>query len=241
MSPSPTRQLGKLSLGENMPTTRSQTHRSRQHRHPQQSPAPAPATATARNASASRRRHSLRASQRQEGGGRPGRHRRGNNDNRKIYQEERAESGIEIEAESQDEENFNDNRGQGETSPDNMASMILAEKSRIVYDIESLDLESRVRALAGLSGRFDVVYCRESSSVYEFQLIERPRIQIRNEGADCTCSEYGNRPDIACRHIFVSLVCLERVDRATDNILVARRPGIRQHLASYSPSAFTAI
>ncbi|KAF5012685.1 hypothetical protein F66182_15245, partial [Fusarium sp. NRRL 66182] len=33
-------------------------------------------------------------------------------------------------------------------------------------------------------------------------LIERPRIQIRNEGADCTCSEYGNRPDIACRHIF---------------------------------------
>lgn len=206
MSPSPTRQPGKLSLGENMPTTRSQTHRSRRHRHPQQSSPPAPVSAAARNTSASRRRYSLRASQRQEGEARPGRHRRGNNDNRKFYQYERAESDIEIEAESQDEENSNDNGGEEGTSPDNMTSMILAEKSRIVYDIESLDLESRGRALAGLTSRFDVVYCRESSSVYEFQLIERPRIQIRNEGADCTCSEYGNRPDIACRHIFVSLM-----------------------------------
>lgn len=209
MSPSPTRQLSKLCLGENMPTTRSQTHRSRQHRQSQQSLPPASVSTAARNTSASRRRHSLRASQRQEGEARRGRHRRGNNDNRKFYQEGRAESDIEIEAESQDGENSNDNEGEEETSPDNnnkMESMILAAKSKILYDIESLELESRARALAGLTGRFDVVYCRESSSSYEFQLIERPRIQIWNGGADCTCSEYRNRPDMACRHIFVSLL-----------------------------------
>lgn len=208
MSLFPTRQLSKLSLGENMPTTRSQTHRSRRHRHPQQSPPPASLSAAARNTSASRRRHSLRASQRREGEARPGRHRRDNNDNRKFYQEERAESDIEIEVESQDEENSNDNEGEEAASPENMASMIRAAKSRIVYDIENLELESRARALAGLTGRFDVVYCRESSPFYEFQLIERPRIRIRNGGADCTCSEYRNRPDMACRHIFVSLLPL---------------------------------
>lgn len=217
MSPSPSRQLGKLSLGENMPTTRSQTHRSRRHRHHQQSPPPtASLSAAARNTSASRRRHSLRASQRQEGEARPGRHRRGNNDdNRKFYAEERAESDIELEAESQDEENSNDNEGEEEASPGNMASMILAAsaKSKIVYDIENLELESRARALAGLTGHFDVVYCRESSLSYEFQLIERPRIRIRNGGADCTCSEYRNRPDIACRHIFVSLLPLTNRQR----------------------------
>jgi hypothetical protein len=195
-----------------MPTTRSQTHRSRRHRRLHQS-TPDSVPTTARNTSASRRRHSLRTSQRHEGEGRPGRHRRGNNDNRKFYQEERAESDIEIEAESQDEENSNDNEGEEETSPDNMASVILATKSKIVYDIENLELESRARALAGLTGRFDVVYCRESSPFYEFQLIERPRIRIRNGGADCTCSEYQNRPDMACRHIFVILLLPELTGR----------------------------
>jgi hypothetical protein len=31
---------------------------------------------------------------------------------------------------------------------------------------------------------------------------------VRERGAECTCSEYENRPDMACRHIFVSLVAL---------------------------------
>ncbi|KAF3392040.1 hypothetical protein DPV78_010259 [Talaromyces pinophilus] len=234
MSPSPTRQLGKLSLGENMPTTRSQTHRSRRHRHHQQSPPLASLSAAARNTSASRRRHSLRASQRQEGEARPGRHRRGNNDDdRKFYAEERAESDINIEAESQDEENSNDNEGEEEASPDNMASMILAAsaKSKIVYDIENLELESRARALAGLTGHFDVVYCRESSLFYEFQLIERPRIRIRNGGADCTCSEYRNRPDMACRHIFWL------VDQVYDSISPQTpRPGLPLSRDGFSPT-----
>lgn len=81
---------------------------------------------------------------------------------------------------------------------------VLATKSGIVYDIESLGMESRARALAGLTSQFDVVYCREISPVYEFQLIERPQIRIRDQGAECTCSEYENHPDMACRHIFVS-------------------------------------
>lgn len=228
MSPSPTRQLGKLSLGENMPTTRSQTHQSRRQRRLHQSP-PAPVSAAARNTSASRRRYSLRASQRQEGETRPGRSRRGNNDNHnKFFQEERAESDIEIEVESHNENNSNENEEEEETSPDNMASMVLAAKSKIVYDIENLEVESRARALAGLTGRFDVVYCRESSPFYEFQLIERPRIRIRNGGADCTCSEYRNRPDIACRHIFVSLYYyyLLSYEGRADDILVACGPGI---------------
>jgi hypothetical protein len=79
-------------------------------------------------------------------------------------------------------------------------------RSKIVYDIESLEMESRARALAGLTGRFDVVYCREASGIYEFQLAERPRIRIRAGSAECTCSEYENRPDMACRHIFVSFI-----------------------------------
>ncbi|KAE8554530.1 hypothetical protein EYB25_003069 [Talaromyces marneffei] len=231
MSPSPTRQLGKLSLGENMPTTRSQTHQSRRQRRLHQSP-PAPVSAAARNTSASRRRYSLRASQRQEGETRPGRSRRGNNDNHnKFFQEERAESDIEIEVESHNENNSNENEEEEETSPDNMASMVLAAKSKIVYDIENLEVESRARALAGLTGRFDVVYCRESSPFYEFQLIERPRIRIRNGGADCTCSEYRNRPDIACRHIFWL------VDQVYDSISPQTpHPGLPLSRDGFSPT-----
>lgn len=206
MSPFPTRQLGRLSLAENMPTTRSQTRRSRRHRHTQLSPPPASTSAAARNASPSRRRHSLRASQRQEGETRPVRQRRGNNGNRKIYRDEGAESEIEIQAQSQDEEDTNANEGEEGSGSGNMASMIMATKSKIVYDIESLELESRARASAGLTASFDVVYCRDCPSFYEFQLIERPRIRIRDGGADCTCSEYTNRPDMACRHIFVSFL-----------------------------------
>lgn len=77
--------------------------------------------------------------------------------------------------------------------------------SQIVYDIESLELDSRARAMAGLNGRYDMVYCRADPAFFEFQLTERPRIRVRERGAECTCSEYENRPDMACRHIFVSL------------------------------------
>ncbi|EED21706.1 conserved hypothetical protein [Talaromyces stipitatus ATCC 10500] len=203
MSPFPTRQLGRLSLGENMPTNRSQTHRSRRQRRsglpPVSDPAPTRNSPT-RNTSASRRRLSLRANRRHEGEGRWGRARRGNKNN----QEQRAEADIELENEinSQGDNDSDDEEEEEESSPDTMASMILAAKSKIVYDIENLELESRARALAGLTGHFDVVYCRENSPFYEFQLIERPRIRIRDGGAECTCSEYINRPDMACRHIF---------------------------------------
>ncbi|CRG89830.1 hypothetical protein PISL3812_06869 [Talaromyces islandicus] len=90
-------------------------------------------------------------------------------------------------------------RSDHEEQDDN--SMVRSQ-SQLVYDIESLELDSRARAMAGLHGRFDMVYCRADPAFFEFQLTERPRIRVRERGAECTCSEYENRPDMACRHIF---------------------------------------
>lgn len=220
MSPSPTRQLGKLSLGENMPTTRSQAQRSRQQQRRLRSPPSLipdpPASTHALNVV--RTRHSRRTSQRLEER-RLGRDRKGNHDHYKDFRNERTEHNIEIEPgrqpnddeeeEVEEEEVCGDDEEEEEeeedTNPNAMNPMIVAAKSKIVYDTEGLGLESRARALAGLTARFDVVYCKENARCYEFQLIERPRIRIRDEGAECTCSEYRSRPDIACRHIFVSL------------------------------------
>lgn len=141
MTPPPTRQLGELSLSENMPTLRSQTLRRR-----------APPS---------------------------------NDDDENQHQESRNDS---------------DSDSQHPVPP---SSMVRAQ-SQIVYDIEHLELDSRARAMAGLNGRFDMVYCRADPAFFEFQLTERPRIRVRERGAECTCSEYENRPDMACRHIFVS-------------------------------------
>lgn len=201
MTPSPTRQLRKLSICEEMPTTRSQAHR----RHLQFSDTPGPSSsAPAPDPAPSGRKRPVLASQRREGEERRGRGRKGNND-QKAFQGSRQPHQIGSGNDDVDNESNNNTDDSPEHSSDTIASMVLAAKSKIVYDIESLELESRARALAGLTGQFDVVYCREVPPFYEFQLIERPRIRIRNGGAECTCSEYENRPDMACRHIFVSL------------------------------------
>ncbi|KAL1968493.1 hypothetical protein VTN77DRAFT_1703 [Rasamsonia byssochlamydoides] len=150
MSP-PTKQLGKLSIGENMPTTRSQARRA------QDAEAP---------------RHD-------------------EDDTDDVSDDAPGNESDETEEEEEEEEEDN--------QP--LARMVRA-RSKIVYDLESLEMESRARALAGLTGQFDVIYCRETPGVYEFQLAERPLVRIRAGAPECTCSEFENRPDIACRHIF---------------------------------------
>jgi hypothetical protein len=185
MSP-PTRQLGKLSLDENMPTTRSQTQR----RHFRSPPASSDPSSAARRSPRASQKHGGDGKRRARRGGRRGEH----------HRQQGQSEGLNDNSDSKSNTNSDDNE-----ETDAIAPMVLAAKSRIVYDIESLEMESRARALAGLTGQFDVVYCREISPFYEFQLIERPRIRIRDGGAECTCAEYGNRPDMACRHIFVSL------------------------------------
>lgn len=152
MSP-PTKQLGKLSIGENMPTTRSEV----------------------------RRAQDVEAARRDE------------EDDDDFSDDPPGDESDESEEEEEEEED----------DDCQLASMVRA-RSEIVYDLESLEMESRARALAGLTGQFDVVYCREAPGIYEFQLAERPRVRIRAGVPQCTCSEFENRPDIACRHIFVS-------------------------------------
>ncbi|KAH8698284.1 hypothetical protein BGW36DRAFT_425996 [Talaromyces proteolyticus] len=173
MSPPPTRQLGKLSLGGNMPTTRSQAHRLANP--------------------------GLPRNDREQGDDKE----RGGN-SQELEHDSQSESDDSAEASDtdalgDDEDDEDDSDSQRALDP--LASMVRG-RSHIVYDIESLDDDSRARALAGLSGQFDMVYCRAAPSFYEFQLAERPQIRIRQGGAECTCSEYQNRPDMACRHIF---------------------------------------
>ncbi|OKL61562.1 hypothetical protein UA08_03899 [Talaromyces atroroseus] len=170
-----------------MPTTRSQAHR----RHFRSPPA------SSESSAATERRHPSHATQKRSEDAKRGLLRgRGRRRRRSSRRGEHHHHHHQSEGE-------NSNSDNEESSPsDAIAPVILAAKSRILYDIESLEMESRARALAGLKGQFDVVYCREISPFYEFQLSERPRIRIHDGGAECTCSEYENRPDMACRHIF---------------------------------------
>jgi hypothetical protein len=171
MSP-PTRELGRLSIGGEMPTTRSQAHRG----HGSEAP------------------------------------RRGVNDD-DDEEEEDAPRARERDTDDEDddpEEGSDD--ADDEEEQEELASMVRA-RSEIVYDIKSLAMESRARALAGLTGRFNMVYCREAPGLYEFQLAERPLIRMQEGAAECTCSEYENRPSMACRHIFVRLPLASPPDR----------------------------
>ncbi|KAN0076652.1 hypothetical protein V8E54_006794 [Elaphomyces granulatus] len=105
----------------------------------------------------------------------------------------------------QDDDDDNDASGEEHMSEDvnskPLASTVRAA-SQVVYNLEGLAMPSRMRALAGLTGKYDVVYCRESPDVYEFQLSERPRVQIRPNKLQCNCSEFESRLDLACRHIY---------------------------------------
>jgi hypothetical protein len=73
--------------------------------------------------------------------------------------------------------------------------------------LSHLDTESEAKALLGLTGQFEVVNCGASSSGYEFQLLDRPRVHIGPGPPTCTCTTFQTRPGVACHHIFVSEKC----------------------------------
>lgn len=102
----------------------------------------------------------------------------------------------EEESESGEDEESSDEESTG-------ASTVRAQ-SGITYDLRHLDTESEARALVGLTGHFDVVNCRTSSSGYDFQLLDRPRVHIDRGAPTCTCPTFQGRPELACHHIFVS-------------------------------------
>lgn len=74
--------------------------------------------------------------------------------------------------------------------------------SGITYSLTRLDAESQARAFVGLTGRFDVTSCRETSDGFDFQLSERRRIHIATDAYKCTCLASRRRPGVACEHIF---------------------------------------
>lgn len=114
------------------------------------------------------------------------------------------------EEESSEEEESEESGGEEEeedsedvsASPD--TSTILAH-SGITYDLSNLDTESEAQALVGLGEQFDVVNCRASSTGYDFQLLNRPRVHIGKDLTTCSCASFQERPEAACQHIFVSL------------------------------------
>jgi hypothetical protein len=70
--------------------------------------------------------------------------------------------------------------------------------------LRHLDTESEAKAMLGLTGQFEVVNCGVSSSGYDFQLLDRPRVHIGSGPPTCTCTTFQTRPGVACHHIFVS-------------------------------------
>lgn len=97
--------------------------------------------------------------------------------------------------------------------------------SGLVYDLDNstFDVEMKSRALLGLTTHFDVLFCGLEGSGYEFVFAERVRVRIElqthldreknmagmNDTGDrytCTCAVFRARADVACQHIFVSLL-----------------------------------
>ncbi|ODM17204.1 hypothetical protein SI65_07603 [Aspergillus cristatus] len=81
-------------------------------------------------------------------------------------------------------------------------SSTVQARSGITYDLAHLDPDSEARALLGLTGRFDEIYCESTQTGYDFRLSERPQVHIGSDTYTCTCSAYQSRPDVACQHIF---------------------------------------
>jgi hypothetical protein len=161
MSP-PIKQLEELTIGKDMPTTRSQTH------HEQI----------------------------------------GDKGNDEENQEERETSEG---SPARDDDTSNERSGSDNDDPTagntGLGVNMVRAPSKLVYDLEGLGAETKRRAISGLTGHFDVVSCLKGYQVYEFQLTDKPRVQIGSHKPKCSCSEYRSTPGIACQHIYVSLGC----------------------------------
>ncbi|KAF3398032.1 hypothetical protein F1880_005752 [Penicillium rolfsii] len=106
-------------------------------------------------------------------------------------------------AESSSEEDEEDEESSEESSEEESTrASTVRTRSGVTYDLSQLDTESEAKALLGLTGQFEVVNCGASSSGYDFQLLDRPRVHIDPGSPTCTCTTFQNRPDVACHHIF---------------------------------------
>ena len=113
------------------------------------------------------------------------------------------------ESSSEEEEDEDEEEGENEEEDDSSEeestrAPTVRTRSGITYDLRHLDTESEAKALVGLTGQFEVVNCGVSSSGYDFQLLDRPRVHIGPGPPTCTCTTFQTRPGVACHHIFVS-------------------------------------
>lgn len=117
---------------------------------------------------------------------------------------ESSEEEEESEESSEEDDDGDDEEEEDEGSISAGLSTIMAPHSGITYDLSNLDTESEAEALVGLGQQFDVVNSHATSTGYDFELLDRPRVHIGRDGTTCTCSSFQKRPGAACQHIFVS-------------------------------------
>lgn len=115
---------------------------------------------------------------------------------------EEDEESEESSEEEDDEEEEEEDEGEGSASAG--PSTIVSPHSGITYDLSNLDTESEAEALVGLGQQFDVVNSRATSTGYDVELLDRPRVHLGQEATTCTCLSFQKRPGAPCQHIFVS-------------------------------------
>lgn len=108
-----------------------------------------------------------------------------------------------VESSSEEEEGENEEEDDSSEEESTRAPTVRT-LTGITYDLRHLDTESEAKALLGLTGQFEVVNCSVSSSGYNFQLLDRPRVHIGPGPPTCTCTTFQTHPRVACHHIFVS-------------------------------------
>jgi hypothetical protein len=86
----------------------------------------------------------------------------------------------------------------------------------LIYDLtqSALDIETKARAILGLTTELDVRWCTSSLTGWEFVVGKQVHVRIgsgssRRKNASggsytCTCAVFRTKPDVACQHIFVS-------------------------------------
>lgn len=109
------------------------------------------------------------------------------------------------EEEDSSEEESGSEEGEEESSDGDSSGPSTIQRPGVIYDVSSLDGETRASALVGLRSQFDVVNYRATDSGYDFQLLDRPLVHLEPNSTTCSCSTFQARPQAACQHIFVSL------------------------------------
>lgn len=147
----------------------------------------------------------------------------------KVHEDDSSSEDSSDEESSEDESEESDKESVG-------TSNILA-RSGITYDLSNLDTESEAQALVGLGEQFDVVNCRASSTGYDFQLLDRPRVHVGKDSTTCTCSSFLERPEAACQHIFVSFPSRKEREKCSGSV---KTPVLIQLVSSGFSTNFTA-